>query len=327
MTSFTIPRNALRAGQIYRATLLVARMVASDETALGAPAISAYFKELHFSVRTLGAPASCGESELTFVFNYPHGALDAGGNPQISFPLGLRYYYALFDIDNAQNLPDKAFFTGPAGSGLNNTESSGFYPHPDGNGAGYGTTSIDTPPFPPGGTYRINLGGEEYVIEMAEPNAANKQVIPVPTVIIDAQRNISEVRWAFKDQQGNPVVRPAWAREIEIRIGPGNGPYYQTRLGPDVTSHVPTLSIAWDSTRMIQVVLYDEHGYHFATYWPPAQPLSIATSSLPPAQVGQSYSVQLDSFGGTFPHTWSLAPGSGAVAPGLGLSSVGGIQG
>lgn len=53
--------------------------------------------------------------------------------------------------------------------------------------------------------------------------------------------------------------------------------------------------------------------------------LVVATTSLPGAQVGVSYSVQLQASGGTPPYTWSMA--SGSLPAGLTLSSSGVISG
>ncbi len=52
-------------------------------------------------------------------------------------------------------------------------------------------------------------------------------------------------------------------------------------------------------------------------------PVSVNTASLPPAAVGQAYSVTLQAGGGTPPYTWSLA--AGALPPGLALSASTGV--
>jgi len=55
-------------------------------------------------------------------------------------------------------------------------------------------------------------------------------------------------------------------------------------------------------------------------------PLTITTTTLPPATVGAAYPVTLQATGGTPPYTWSLNPGS-SLPPGLGLSPDGTIGG
>lgn len=55
--------------------------------------------------------------------------------------------------------------------------------------------------------------------------------------------------------------------------------------------------------------------------------LSITTSSLPDAIVGQAYNQTLTATGGSPPYSWSLAPNSGLLPPGLSLSSSGLIRG
>ena len=58
-------------------------------------------------------------------------------------------------------------------------------------------------------------------------------------------------------------------------------------------------------------------------------PLQIATTSLPPATVGQPYSFQLQATGGTPPYTWNkhLPKGRGALPPRLSISKGGLISG
>lgn len=60
---------------------------------------------------------------------------------------------------------------------------------------------------------------------------------------------------------------------------------------------------------------------------PPTQPLSITTQSLPEGSLGQSYQFALGAAGGSPPVSWSLASSSDPLPPGLGLDSVGNING
>ena len=57
-----------------------------------------------------------------------------------------------------------------------------------------------------------------------------------------------------------------------------------------------------------------------------ANPLTITTTALPPAQGAATYSTQLQAEGGAGPKTWSVAPGT-SLPPGLNLSSSGEISG
>jgi hypothetical protein len=58
-----------------------------------------------------------------------------------------------------------------------------------------------------------------------------------------------------------------------------------------------------------------------------AAPLVITTASLAPAGFGAAYNQTLAASGGTGARTWSLAPGSGPLPPGMTLSSAGVISG
>jgi hypothetical protein len=59
-----------------------------------------------------------------------------------------------------------------------------------------------------------------------------------------------------------------------------------------------------------------------------AEALAITTDSrLPTAMVGTSYSQTLTASGGSTPYVWALTPGSGALPPGISLSSSGVLSG
>jgi hypothetical protein len=58
-----------------------------------------------------------------------------------------------------------------------------------------------------------------------------------------------------------------------------------------------------------------------------AAPLAITTATLAPAKFGTAYNQALAASGGIAPLSWSLAPGSGPLPGGLGLSSAGVISG
>ena len=60
---------------------------------------------------------------------------------------------------------------------------------------------------------------------------------------------------------------------------------------------------------------------------PPPAPLIITNVSLPNANVGAPYNVQLGAIGGQSPYTWGLAPGSASPPSGLTLSGQGAISG
>jgi hypothetical protein len=55
--------------------------------------------------------------------------------------------------------------------------------------------------------------------------------------------------------------------------------------------------------------------------------MPISPNSLPNGQVGSAYSAQFSTTGGQPPYTWTLAPGSDPLPPGLGLSSGGALTG
>lgn len=98
------------------------------------------------------------------------------------------------------------------------------------------------------------------------------------------------------------------------KVGPtyeNNGPVYL-----DEPSNVP--SFVWGSFdgSTNPPVIYPS-GTSIAAYEQSVL-MEVTSSPLPNGNVGSFYSVQLEGSGGEAPYTWSLAPGSGPLPPGLG---------
>lgn len=120
----------------------------------------------------------------------------------------------------------------------------------------------------------------------------------------------------------------------------GGEPPYLWSLAPGSASLPPGLSLATDGTisgtpgtggtftfnvRVTDAQLATADGLLSIVI--PNPPLQITTTSLPDAQLGESYSVQLQAAGGQAPYVWSVAPGSLGLPPNLNLSNSGLISG
>ncbi|MEY2427449.1 MAG: hypothetical protein QOJ40_334, partial [Verrucomicrobiota bacterium] len=166
-TTVTIPGGTLRSGATYTGQLLVARASTYDTNSYpGALGLAAYYKAVEISLVTTGAQTGCSIGSFLLVFNFEQGTFGSGTAGSISFPQNISYYFGLFNVDNDTDYPDTVTFTGPSGSGLNNTTNQ-YNGSSFGSSAFYATPQVYTPPFPPGGIYTINYKGSSNNFNLA----------------------------------------------------------------------------------------------------------------------------------------------------------------
>ena len=191
-TNFLIRARTLRPGQQYKVKFFVGHFTTFDTNSYpGAMGIAGYVSETHIPLATTGTPVDCAEGRMTFVFNFPPGGFE-GTNGLIGFPTGLEHFAMHYQSRGSSNPPASVTFSGPAGSGLNNSTNG------DGGadffGEWYSSPLVMTPPFPPGGVYSVNLDGDVRSFNLLDPNAAAQQVLLVPTVVVDELGDVVELR-------------------------------------------------------------------------------------------------------------------------------------
>jgi len=315
-TSLLIPARTLRPGQLYKLTLFVIHFTAYDTNSYpGATGIAGYYQETAISMATTGTPVGCAQGRLFFSFNFGAGTL-AGTNGSATFPHALEHYSLHYELQSESEPPETVTFTGPGGSGLNNTTSGNR--HSDGFHAAFSTTPINVPPFPPGGVYTVNYSGNNREFNLLDPIAASQQVLLIPTLVV-SNGNVIEVRWRHADTNGNTITPPSFIAGINLTMLGANGPIYSAGFDDEPlpgssTSHVLYYPVPWDSVLTVQLQFRDAAGNSFASMWNrsdvPPPGLSILNGSLPPGETGSSYDATLQATGGEPPYAWSMQAGN-----------------
>jgi hypothetical protein len=311
-TAFTIPAGVLKPGQMYTVQLQLAHATTYDPTSYpGATGIAAYMKVTQMNLVTTGAQTGCPFGNFQLVFNYNQGTFGGGTAGSIGFPQAVAYYFALYNVDNDTNYPDTVTFTGPSGSGLNNTTNMN-------SGSSFGTSAfyegpqVNVPPFPPGGVYAVNYKGMTNSFSLANVNLAGEQVLIVPSVSIDASNVVQQIYWTYKDMNGSTIGAQPFMKNVQVRVEGFSGQIFDTEMdnnnsiAPTTTNIVPNVTVIWTNVTSIQMVYNDNQNNQFTSFWNRTlQPVVITTSNLPPATQGSFYSFLLSAAGGSMSFTWS----------------------
>ena len=325
-TFFTIPAGVLKPGQMYTVQLQLAHATTYDPTSYpGATGIAAYMKMTQMNLVTTGAQTGCPFGNFQLVFNYNQGTFGGGTAGSIGFPQAVAYYFALYNVNNDTNYPNTVTFTGPSGSGLNNTTNSN-------SGSDFGTSAfyeapqVNVPPFPPGGVYSVNYKGMTNSFTLANLNLAGEQVMIVPSVSINASNVVQQIYWTYKDMNGNTIGAQPFMRDVQVRVDGFSGRIFDTEMNnnssiaPATTNITPNVTIVWTNVTSIQMVYDDNQNNQFTSFWNRTlQPVVITTSNLPPATQGSFYSFLLSAAGGSQSFNWSAVtntlPGGLSINP------------
>jgi hypothetical protein len=249
-----------------------------------------------------------GEFELVFFF--PSGGFSGGTNGSISFPTRTDYYYALYNLEDS-NVPTNVFFSGPSGSGLNNTPSANFGASFGGDSAFYSSPQIAVPPYPPSGPYTVNYKGSPQTFVLDDPDAANRQIVLVPTAFLSPGGQLQELRWTYRNTSGAAIATPTFIQTVELRVDGIGGRLYDAEVAPDQTSHSVTSPVTWNDVSDIQMVYNDDRGNQYVSFWNRAtQPLQILSQTLPRGRVGSAYQYLFVAAGGFSPYNWSFVSGN-----------------
>lgn len=256
------------------------------------------------------------------VFFYPDGGFGNGTNGALSFPTRLRYFYALYNLEDT-DFPSSVLFTGPVGSGLSNTPSvvsgGGNY---GGNSAFYSSPQVEILPYPPGGLYEVNYKGHPQRFTLADPDAQNRQVILLPTVVLNPAGELTEIRWSFRDVNGSIISPPAFVARIELRVDKiDGGRLYDGEAAPGATNHAVNSPVVWTNVSSLQMVYEDADANQYVKFWRLVdQPLQNASGPLATATLGTPYHFSFVASGGQMPYSWSKL--SGTLPPGMNFAPV-----
>ncbi len=261
-----------------------------------------------------------GRGSFQLVFFFPNGSFGGGTNGSFGFPTRLQYYYGLYNLQDV-NFPTNVQFTGPAGSGLAGTPSAVFGANYQGDSAFYSSPQINVPGYPPGGLYEVTYKGLPQPFVLPHPDAENRQVILMPTAIVNPAGNLTEVRWTYRNMNGNAIGCPPFVASIEIRVEGIGGRLYDGEASPGQTNHAVTSPVAWTNVTSLQMVYNDTLGNQYDAFWNQReQPLQNVSGALPTATVGVPFHYLFVAAGGQTPYSWSLPVGT--MPPGLTFTPV-----
>ena len=313
-TGVLIPARTLRPGQQYDVGIIVARITARDTTSHpGALGLAGYFKQLQSKLGTIGTATDCPVGDLRLVFTFRLGSIAGGTLGTTTYPQDFAFYTAHFRIENDPNPPTSITFTGPGGSSLNNT-GTGYF-GTDGSSAMYSSHNVNTPPYPPGGTYSVNYKESVFPHQLLDPNAAGQKVQLVPNIITNGAGEVTALNWTYRDANGGNVGPQPFMRRVYVRLNGANGPLFPNGhdkdLLPGTTNVVIDPPVLWSQVNSIQTGFEDNAGNEFLSDWLRASPtVQITTFALPGGVIENDYSRTLTAFGGSQPYAWSITSGN-----------------
>lgn len=208
---------------------------------------------------------------VTFTFNL-HEYANAGGfgggfTPAVTFPVTLNYYTANFGVDYDSALPaaTNVYFTGPAGSGLTNRPADPNNSFVDASGAEYQSPFVLSPAAAPGGNWTVNYRGTNHLFNVADPQAAARLVIPLPTATVSGGM-LQAVSWVYRDAATGAILggAPGYVTGLQVQVDGLVGRIYDSpRLAPGITAHSLTGNVTWSDVSMIYMAYDDSLGNHY----------------------------------------------------------------
>ena len=260
-----------------------------------------YGRNVPLAWSVAGFPDSGGNNgpQLQLAFNFTQGTFGGGFTGLLNFPSPIAYYFANFNISDP-NPPASVFFTGPAGSGLTNSNSSARFL--TNGGAGY--TSVSQTQVPPGGAWTVSFNGQPINFTLANPDSTNRGIIVVPTVTVSGG-NLTAVNWIYKNSAGTTISPPqSFVKDIELSVdGLVNSQtvrlYGQQNIPFATTAHTLSSQVTWSAVTMMQMSVNDDLGNRYTSYWSAATPPPPTISTLNPTNgaVGATVTITGTNFG------------------------------
>lgn len=326
LTSFTIPANTLCPGAQYDVNLIVAKIVnvVTNNNPDGTKTVlaSAYAKFLDFPIKTTGTAISlAGWDKPNFVFFFPDGTIY--GTNAVYSGTTIANYNMYFQVKDPSPT-NSVLFTGPAGSGLNNTPSAW---NNIGEWSSYGSPflSIISPNQITGGVYTITYKGVSLKFNMPNPQISAKQVLLLPEFVVGSDGILKQLKWSYIASDGRRIPPQEFMETIGFSINAkmGGELFSNWGLRPAFTNYnISSYNIRWSDVDRIQIGFNDVDDNNFMTIYRVSsgpEPVRITTDVLSGTQ-GQSFSQMLNAIGSMYPYKWSIEYGflpSGLILDGL----------
>jgi hypothetical protein len=204
--------------------------------------------------------------ELSFrlhFLEYAEGGQFQGGfTPAVTFPIFLNSYSALLNAENdtTYDAATNVFFTGPAGSGLTNTPADPSNANTNNDHASYQSPYVSNPVAAPGGTWTVQYKGTNHTLNIPDPQAASRLVIPVPTASV-SNNVLQSVSWIFKNASSGATLAgaPPFLSNIQVQIdGTMTGRIYDSHdLSATTTNHTLSSTVNWSEANGITMAYED----------------------------------------------------------------------
>lgn len=200
------------------------------------------------------------------------GGFGGGFTPTPTFPVSLDSYSALFEVENELEFAavTNVIFTGPAGSGLSNVAAAPDYSTIESDFAAYQSPFISSPAAAPGGEWVVSYKGTNINFTVADPQAASRLVIPLPTVSVSGDV-LQSVDWVYKDATSGATLggAPAYVTGIQVQVeGIVGGRIYESpELAPGVTSYALTSLVNWSNVSTMNMAYDDSLGNHYVVFF------------------------------------------------------------
>ncbi len=191
------------------------------------------------------------------------GGYGSGTTPTVSDPVALNSYSAELDENNDDNPPEatNVFFTGPAGSGLNDTMAD--TNNSDVADGSYQSPFISSPASPPGGAWTVNYKGTNEMFTVADPQTSTELVVPLPSVTL-SNDVLQSVSWTYQNATTGAALSgtPAFVTDIQVQIEgiEGGRIYNSPQLTGGVTSNTLTSLVNWTNVSEIFMAYDDSLG-------------------------------------------------------------------
>jgi hypothetical protein len=208
----------------------------------------------------------------SFNFNFHEfasaGNFGSGYSPSVSYPVTLSSYTAYLMVDNDNRLPavTNVYFSGPAGSGLAGTPGDPNNSYVNLSNAAYQSPFVSSPAIAPGGTWTVNYKGSNQTYSMADPQAASRLVIPLPTASVSGGV-LQSVGWSYRNCTNGATLgsAPAYMTGLQVQVdGFSGGRIYDSpQVTPNATNHTLTSTVLWTNVSAIHMAYDDTLGNHY----------------------------------------------------------------
>jgi len=196
------------------------------------------------------------------------GGFGSALTPTISYPVTLQGYVITFEVRDDVLFPEAATvqFTGPSGSGVVGVQANAMQTRVEDREATYYSPMIASAQGAPGGPWTVNYAGTNVVLNLPDPQAAARLVVPVPTVNVSGGV-LQSVSWVYHNAatgaalSGPPLHLTGLQVQVEGLVG--GRLYNSPTLQPGATTHSLNASVSWSNVGAVNMAYDDDLGNHY----------------------------------------------------------------